>query len=101
MAYCGPKGIALDDFLRWSRRSQEAALAWQARESQRCRNCGTHPEDWADDALAHHAHLEQCKGCQQQQRITEAPEADERGVYAVVRPGPAMDCPLCKPMDDD
>jgi hypothetical protein len=34
MAYCGPKGIELDAFLRWSRRSQQAALDWQAFEGR-------------------------------------------------------------------
>lgn len=102
MGYCGPRGIELDAFLRWSPRSQEAALEWAAYESQRCRSCGSHPEDWAEDPLAHHAHLIQCKGCQARERASEAPQAREgRGVTAVLSPGDALHCPRCQPPDDD
>lgn len=102
MDYCGPRGIALDAFLQWPQRSQDAALEWQAYEAARCRSCGTHPEDWVDNQQAHHAHLQQCKGCREQQRLIESPEARQgRGVTAVVAPGPASACPRCKPLDDD
>jgi len=101
MDYCGPRGIALDVFLRWPRASQDAALQWAAYEGRRCRSCGTHPEEWADDPLAFHAHLDQCPGCREQQRLAEAPEAKQgRGVRAVMATGPASACPRCRPDDE-
>jgi hypothetical protein len=102
MAYCGPRGIALSQFLRWPRTDQDAALAWAAFEGRRCRTCGTHPDEWADDSAAFHAHLQQCKGCQAQQRLAETPEAKQgRGVTVVMAAGPAGACPRCRPPDDD
>jgi len=102
MAYCGPRALALSDFLRWAQKDQDAALEWSAYESRRCRSCGTHPDEWADDRFAYHAHLSQCKGCQRQQGLSEASETrTERGVSAVMAPGPALECPQCQPDDDD
>lgn len=101
MAYCGPRGLALSDFLKWSKKDQDAALEWTSYEARRCRSCGTHPDEWAEDRFAYHAHLSQCKGCQRQQGLSEAASAiGERGVSAVMAAGPAMDCPQCKPDDD-
>lgn len=100
MDYCGPRGIALDAFLRWSRRSQDAALEWSAYESRRCRGCGTHPEDWESDKRAHHAHLTQCPGCREAQRLGESDSAkSERGVRVVLAPGSGAGC-SCQPDDD-
>ncbi|RBY82683.1 hypothetical protein [Blastococcus sp. TF02A-26] len=98
MAYCGPRGIELDAFLRWSRRSQNAALEWAAHEALRCRGCGTHPEDWAENPHAHHAHLsDECPGCVKthsaQQHFKELPP----GQHVVLAPMPARDCPSCGP----
>ena len=99
MAYCGPKGIELDAFLRWSRRSQQAALDWQAFEARRCRHCGTHPDEWADDKFAYHAHLTECVGCRQLQRLSNTDRAKKGdGVYAVTAGGSAADCRQCKPL---
>jgi hypothetical protein len=99
MDYCAPRGIELDAFLRWSRRSQDAALEWASFEARRCRNCGTHPDEWADDKFAYHAHLHQCLGCRQQQRLSETDEAKKgQGVYALMAGGSAVDCPQCKPV---
>jgi hypothetical protein len=102
MAYCGPRGIELDAFLRWSEGSQRAALEWMKFEGRRCKSCGTHPDEWAEERYAYHAHLAQCKGCQHQQRLTESRDAQEagRGVYAVMAYGPAAACPQCMPDDD-
>jgi hypothetical protein len=44
-------------------------------EGRRCKNCGTHPDEWADDRFAYHAHLSQCKGCQRQQGLSEAAQS--------------------------
>lgn len=98
MDYCGPRGIALDEFLRWSPRSQEAALVWSAYEGRRCKQCGTHPDEWAEDKLAYHAHLTECRGCRQQQRLAATDEAKRgEGRYAVMAGGSAADCPQCRP----
>lgn len=102
MAYCGPRGIALSEFLRWSKPDQDAALEWMSYEGRRCKNCGTHPEEWADDQFAYHAHLSQCKGCQRQQGLSEVSKSlSERGVFAVLAGGSAATCPQCRPDDDD
>lgn len=49
MDYCGPRGIPYSTFLDWDDLSQSAALAWQARERDRCGGCGQHRSDWLDD----------------------------------------------------
>jgi hypothetical protein len=100
MAYCGPRGIELEAFLRWSPHSQQSALDWQAYENRRCRNCGIHPDDIDDGSF--HAHLQQCKGCQARERVADSKEAqDGRGVSAFSVPWAASDCPRCQPDDDD
>lgn len=95
MAYCGPRGIELDAFLRWSPRSQEAALDWLAYENQRCKGCGTHPADWAESEFAFHAHAGECKGCARRQQMEASIGQDERGIFAVLERGPANTCPQC------
>jgi len=103
MAYCGPRGIELAAFLRWSPASQRAALEWQAYENRRCSACGSHPEDWAEDPRAHHAHMRQCKGCQAKQRVAESDRAKdaERGTQIVLAPGSGAHCATCRPVDID
>lgn len=64
MAYCGPKGIPLSVFLSWSEDDQDAALQWQAHESQRCPQCGTHPDVWREDWNAMAPEPKRCRGCQ-------------------------------------
>lgn len=98
MAYCGPRGIELDAFLGWSRRSQNAALEWAAHEARRCSGCGTHPEDWAENPRAHHAHLAQeCPGCLAHHRAGQHYKELPPGVRIVLAPTPAADCPSCGP----
>ena len=100
MAYCGPRGIPLSEFLRWDRKDQAAALAWEAHENSRCKSCGTHPEEWAEDKLAYHAHLTECRGCKQLQRLAKTEEAQEsEGRAAVMAGGSAAHCPRCAPLD--
>jgi hypothetical protein len=102
MAYCGPRGLPLSEFLRWPAGDQDAALDWADFEARRCTACGTHPDEWAADPLAYHAHLEQCRGCKEQQRISESAEArQERGVHVRIAMGPAAACPRCQPLPDD
>lgn len=96
MSYCGPRGIALSAFLRWDRRSQDAALEWAAFEARRCHSCGTHPAEWADDPRAYHAHLsEQCPGCLAAHRLSERAKDLDPGVRVVVPFGPAASCRTC------
>lgn len=102
MDYCGPRGIELDAFLRWSRRSQEAALAWAAYEGRRCKSCGTHPDEWADDKLAYHAHLTDCRGCKQLHRLSNTDRAKHGdGKFAVMAGGSPADCRRCRPLPAD
>lgn len=104
MAYCGPRGIALDDFLAWSQHSQDAALVWSAHESRRCPGCGTHPEDW-DPAKggsrdARHWHPEVCVGCQRKQAADADLRKDKdptRGLGLASAPGGPSSCPTCNP----
>lgn len=53
MAYCGPRGIPYEQWMGiaegWTPFSRGAALAWQAREAQRCPSCGQIEADWLDD----------------------------------------------------
>lgn len=104
MDYCGPKGIALDDFLSWSEESQQAALQWQAWESRRCANCHTHAEDW--DAKSggskdhQHWHPQICIGCQKKEQAQAALAKDQdktRGLGLVAVDGPSAKCPVCHP----
>lgn len=103
MAYCGPRGLRLGEFLSWPQSDQDAALEWQSHENARDRDCGTHPEDWVGNPHAHHAHTTtQCPGCLRKHRLTEAltkggKEPLPPGVHVVLSPGPAKDCPVCNP----
>ena len=99
MAYCGPRALALDTFLQWPRRSQDAALEWADHEARRCRGCGTHPDDWAADPHAHHAHLStSCPGCLAAHRLDEnTRDKRDPGVHPVLPRGPARDCTRCNP----
>lgn len=53
MAYCGPRGIPYEQWMGitdgWTPFSRGAALAWQAREAQRCPQCGQVEADWLDE----------------------------------------------------
>ena len=102
MAYCGPRGIELDAFLRWSQRSQDAALEWAAREARRCSGCGSDPDEWADDQHAYHAHIgRECPGCAAVERLQKQIESKNvplRPGQRVVLPQiPAAACPQCNP----
>lgn len=93
-----PRGIALTDFLRWSQRDQDAALEWSAYEGRRCRGCGSHPDDWADNPRAYHAHVsEQCPGCLARHRLEARLGKDglEPGEHVVLPHVPAAECRAC------
>jgi hypothetical protein len=107
MAYCGPRGIPLSVFLgrvaapdesEWLPEDREAALSWSAFEGRRCKHCGTHPDEWDDDKLAYHAHLTECRGCRQLQRLSNTDDAKKgEGRFAVMSGGSAAHCPQCMP----
>ncbi|HEX6468621.1 MAG TPA: hypothetical protein VF069_05945 [Streptosporangiaceae bacterium] len=81
MAYCGPRALPLSTFLSWPASDQDAALAWQQHEAQRCGGCGTHPHDWdADHGGDRHAYvavIHECPGCVALERTRDAPEMKE------------------------
>ncbi|WP_372728975.1 hypothetical protein [Nocardioides sp.] len=84
----------------WLQSDRDDALAWQVHENRRCKSCGTHPEEWAEDKLAFHAHLDECKGCKQRERLAQSDGAKKagEGVSAVMAHGSAADCLRCKPI---
>lgn len=82
MAYCGPRGIAWEEFLAWSKVSRDAAILWQLRENEKCPSCGTHPHDWDEKHGGHPrayvAATHTCRGCgvvetRREQLMREAP----------------------------
>lgn len=87
MAYCGPRGIPLSAFLSWAEADQQAALAWQSWEARRCRDCGTHVDDWNPDTDgsrdAYTATIHICEGCVELERLRDSPElqGSPRGVH--------------------
>lgn len=92
MGYCGPKGIPLSKFLCWSQADQDAALAWQAHESRRCRSCGHHPEDgWP------HAHLTVCPGCAQSEAVANDKGTKQTpGAHVRLSHAHRDECSLCR-----
>lgn len=105
MAYCGPRGIPRRQFLSWDPDDQADALEWQAHENRRCPSCRTHPDDWAENDHAHHAHLsDQCPGCLRQHSAQQGATDQGKkllppGVQVVLPHGAAADCPRCNPPD--
>lgn len=101
MAYCGPRGIALDEFLSWSPASQDAAIEWAARESQRCTACGTWHDEWdlRNGVYPYHAHPQLCPGQKAVQDLQNSVRMRDagHGVQVVLAHGPAADCPTCNP----
>ena len=90
MAYCGPRGIALDDFLEWSQASQDAALQWQAYENRRCSSCGYHPDEGD-----RHAHVDVCPGCVARSHVDESEDAKVRGAHVRMASGTSGTCQRC------
>lgn len=91
MAYCGPRGIPLSVFLSWDQIDQDAALAWAAHESRRCRSCGHHPAEGRP-----HAHLTVCTGCQQLDAARKSADAKTPGAHVRIAHGPPSECPTCR-----
>lgn len=104
MAYCGPRGIPLSQFLSWPQSDQDAALGWAAHEAQRCQGCGTHPDDWNEKAggsrVAYHAEIRECEGCVHLQRTRESERLSsgkERGLHVRLAVGSFKACTRCRP----
>lgn len=91
MAYCGPHGIPLSVFLSWSDADQDAALAWQAHESRRCRGCGRHPDEGD-----FHAHVNVCPGCVALESLSSQDDVRKmRGAHVRLAAGSAQECKRC------
>lgn len=90
MAYCGPRGIPLTEFLAWDETDQDAALAWQSYESRRCRACGHHP-----DEPARHPHIDVCPDCVQLERARALEDAKVPGAHVHLAAGTAGTCSRC------
>lgn len=80
MAYCGPRGLALSEFLSWSLTDQDAALAWQEREKLKCPGCGVYRDEWdADLGGSGEPHpyavdFDLCRPCAAVERGRQSPE---------------------------
>lgn len=105
MAYCGPKGIPLHEFLDWPTESQNAALTWQANEATRCSGCGTHTEDWlrpdgrrGDEPVHYHRTI--CPGCAARESASKGAES-VHGLRVVAVSGPRDSCPSCARIEED
>lgn len=88
MAYCGPRGIPLSQFLSWSTADQDAALGWAAHEARRCSSCGRHP----DDGVVH-VHEDICPGCAALERHRDAEH--EPGARTHLQVGDVGTCTRC------
>lgn len=91
MRYCGPRGIPLSSFLGWPQEDQDAALAWQAHEAERCPGCGRHPDDPPT-----HPHVEICPSCRMQAAAGREVKRDQ-GEHLVWAQATVADCPVCNP----
>jgi hypothetical protein len=92
MAYCGPRGIPLSQFLGWEQSDQDAALAWQTHEALRCPGCGTHP----DDKTSKHFHINICPTCVQMDTTGSSEAAKAKGAHLATAPGARSTCTRCQ-----
>lgn len=90
MDYCGPLGIAWDEFLSWPRRSRDAAIIWTQRKRQACPSCGTRPEEWDPDRggsdVAYAAEVRSCRGCETRASAESQLPKDTPGAHIVLVP---------------
>lgn len=76
MAVCAEYRIPHSHFLggqlEWSQADRDKAITWQRRQSEYCRGCGTHPDDWNEskggNRHAYEAEIMICPGCEVRQR---------------------------------
>lgn len=93
MDYCGPRALPLSKFLSWDQHDQDAALAWQGYERQRCNQCGYHPLENADGT---HVHAETCPGCVARSSAGKSEAAKAPGVVIHLARGAAGTCDTCR-----
>lgn len=90
MAYCGPRGIPLSEFLSWDETDQDAAMAWQMHEARRCPSCKTHPDEWDEDAGgrrdAYAADIAVCPGCRTLDAARSRHEDTPPGAHLILTP---------------
>jgi len=91
MAYCGPRGIPLSEFLGWEQGDQDAALTWQGYESRRCPGCGSHP-----DEPQRHYHVDVCATCVQLEKVRDSEDAKTKGAHITSQPGTKGTCLRCR-----
>ncbi|MFI2663739.1 hypothetical protein [Micromonospora carbonacea] len=65
---CRAYQIPHSTFLGWSHDDRSKAIWQYVREKQRCRGCGTRPDEWQTDHGGHqHAYrpvVDRCRGCE-------------------------------------
>lgn len=89
MAYCGPRGIPYTTWLAkpWDELSRAAALAWAARDADRCPGCGLHHSDLPDSgdlrAMPVVGEYHYCVGCDAKDTTPEPPgrTGDRKGLF--------------------
>lgn len=95
MEYCGPRGLAHDEFLQWSPHARDAALSWLVWSREACSSCGTRPDEWNPERGGHlHAYeavRHVCRGCEVRARAEKDLAKDaEKGVKGGVRGGTSI-----------
>lgn len=90
MAYCGPRGIPLSQFLEWSQEDQDAALGWSSYEARRCRSCGRHPAEGET-----HVHVDVCPGCIAVDKANQTDDAKVPGAHTRLVGGSFKSCSRC------
>lgn len=94
MAYCGPRGIPLSEFLSWDPFDQQAALDWQAHENSKCPDCRV-SRDVVDPARGGHPHAlvpveDRCPTCAALERFAKRPDRGGHGVKTRLVPNPHL-----------
>jgi hypothetical protein len=73
MEYAGPRGIPHSVFLgrvvgpgepQWLDADRDKAIWWMIHQRQACPECGTRPDEWADDPDAYVPEPHHCRGCE-------------------------------------
>ncbi|WP_187234209.1 hypothetical protein [Actinomadura sp. HBU206391] len=91
MAVCDRYRIPHSEFLSWDEYDREKAIWWMVRERQRCRGCGTRPEEWDPEQGGHKdaysAGTRMCPGCFHLETAREAGNGKQAtGIHLVLKP---------------
>lgn len=100
MAVCAAYKISHSHFLGgprlWTQDDRDKAIAWQIRQAETCRSCGTHPAEW-DERKGGHRHAYEaviriCPGCEVRERteveLQEGKYKKVRGKLVVMKRNP-------------